>query len=457
MMNSADLIQEQRDFALSGKAKNISFRIDALKKLKQILLQHEKELYHAIQEDFKKSQFETYMTELSLIYHEINLALKKIKRWSAPKRVWTDLANLPGRSFIIPEPYGHVLIIGAWNYPYQLTLVPLISAIAAGNNCILKPSELSSKTSNILAHLINTNFDPAFLHVVEGDASTTQQLLTYSFDKIFFTGSTTVGKVVAKAAAEHLTPVTLELGGKSPCVVLADSDLTIAAQRIAWGKCLNAGQTCVAPDYVLVERSKYGHFLSELKVQMNKIIGPKPLESESYTRIINGRHFDRLLKLIDPDKIYSGGASNPTENFIEPTILRDIKFSDEIMKEEIFGPLLPVIPFDQIDEIITEIKRRPRPLAFYVFGKNNKVISRFLQEISFGGGAINDVIMHLSNSRLPFGGVGASGMGAYHGEYGFKAFSHYKSVLKKPFWLELPIKYAPYKNWKLKLIRWLLG
>lgn len=456
-MNLNDVVQKQRDFSFSGKSKDLSFRREALKKLRQILLENEQALYQAIHQDFKKSQFETYMTELSLIHHEINLALKKLKRWSRPQRVWTDLANLPGRSFIMPQPYGHTLIIGAWNYPYQLTLVPLISAVAAGNNCILKPSELSSHTSKILAQLINTNFDPAFLYVAEGGAEVTQELLSHKFEKIFFTGSTAVGKLVAKAAAEHLTPVTLELGGKSPCIVLADCDLKIAAQRIAWGKCLNAGQTCVAPDYVLIERALYEDFLSELKIQMSKVTGPNPLQSESYTRIINNRHFERLAKLIDPDKVYAGGATNAAENFIEPTILRDIKFSDEVMKEEIFGPILPVIPFDELPQIISEIKSRPHPLALYVFGKNEKSISRVLQETTFGGGAVNDVIMHLANSRLPFGGVGASGMGAYHGEHGFKNFSHYKSILKRPSWFELPIKYAPYKSWKLKIIRLLLG
>ena len=456
-MRLSDVIQKQREFAFSGKTHDLTFRKEALRKLKNILLRHEQELYEAIHLDFKKSQFETYMTELSLIHHEINLALKNLKRWIRPKRVWTDLANLPGRSFIMPCPYGHTLIIGAWNYPYQLTLVPLISAVAAGNNCILKPSELSSHTSKILAKLINSNFDPEFLYVAEGGVEGTQELLTHKFDKIFFTGSTQVGQIVAKAAADHLTPVTLELGGKSPCIVLKDSDVKIAAQRIAWGKCLNAGQTCVAPDYVLVERPLYAAFLSELKNNMNKVVGTDPLNSESYTRIINRRHFDRLIKLIDSTKVYAGGKSIAEENFIEPTILKDITFNDEVMKEEIFGPILPVIPFDELSAVVGEIKGRPHPLALYVFGKDNKRISKILNQTTYGGGAVNDVIMHLSNSRLPFGGVGPSGMGAYHGEHGFENFSHYKSILKRTFWFELPVKYAPYKSWKQKIIRFLLG
>lgn len=456
-MNLNEVIQKQRDWTLSGKTKNLSFRKEALKKLRELLLRYEQELFKAIHLDFKKSSFETYMTELALIHHEINLALKNLKRWSRPKKVWTDLANLPGQSFIMPSPYGSTLIIGAWNYPYQLTLVPLISAIAAGNNSILKPSELSSHTSQILAKLINSNFDPGFLYVAEGGPEVTQELLSHKFDKIFFTGSTQVGKIVAQKAAVHLTPVTLELGGKSPCIVLRDSDVKISAQRIAWGKCLNAGQTCVAPDYVLIEKPLYESFLSELKIQMGKVVGPDPLKSESYTRIINERHFERLVKLIDPAKVYAGGSYHASENFIEPTILRDIKFSDEVMTEEIFGPILPVIPFEDLTQVIREIKSRPHPLALYVFGRDEKRISQILEETTFGGGAINDVVMHLSNPRLPFGGVGGSGMGSYHGEYGFKNFSHHKSILKRTFWFELPIKYAPYKKWKQKIIRLLLG
>ncbi len=456
-MNLSEVIQKQRDFAFSGKAKDLSFRREALTKLRELLLSHEQELTQAIHLDFKKSPFETYMTELSLIHHEINLALKNLKRWSRPKKVWTDLANLPGRSFIMPCPYGHALIIGAWNYPYQLTLVPLISAIAAGNNCVVKPSELSFHTSEILAKLINSHFDPTFLYVAQGGPQVTQELLTHKFDKIFFTGSTHVGQIVAQAAALHLTPVTLELGGKSPCIVLKDSDIKTSAQRIAWGKCLNAGQTCVAPDYLLIERPLYETFLSELKIQMNKVVGPDPLNSESYTRIINQRHYERLIKLIDPDKVYAGGLGHASENFIEPTILKDISFNDEVMKEEIFGPILPVIPFDDLNQIISEIKRRPHPLALYVFGKDEKKIAHILEETTFGGGAVNEVVMHLSNPRLPFGGVGSSGMGAYHGEHGFKNFSHYKSILKRTSWFELPIKYAPYTSWKQKIIRLLLG
>lgn len=451
------VVEEQRKYATIGQAKAIDFRIQQLQKLKTILKQNEQLLYDALYEDIKKSPFETYLTELALTYHEIDKAIKSVYKWAKPKPARTLLVLQPGKSFIFPEPYGTTLIIGAWNYPYQLTLSPLVAAMAAGNTCIIKPSELPKNTSSVLAQIINQNFDPAYLYVAEGGAEITQELLGYRFDKIFFTGSTSVGKIVAKAAAEHLTPVTLELGGKSPCLVFADADPKISAQRIVWGKFLNAGQTCIAPDYLLVEKSIYPSFLEELKQQIKEVIGPNPLESESYIRIINQKHVQRLKQLIDPQKIYAGGIVIESENYIEPTILKDVSFTDDVMKEEIFGPILPVIPFTDLQGVINEIKARPRPLSLYIFGKNTDIQNKILQDISFGGGCINDVIMHISNSNLPFGGVGESGMGSYHGEAGFNTFSHFKSILKRPFWFELPVKYRPYTPWKLKIIRALLG
>ncbi|KTD74198.1 aldehyde dehydrogenase [Legionella tucsonensis] len=456
-MNIHSVVEEQRKFAASGQAKNIDFRKQQLQKLKRIIKQNEQLLCDALYADIKKSQFETYLTELAMAYHELDLAIKSIHKWAKPKSKKTELVLQPGKSFILPEPYGTTLIIGAWNYPYQLTLSPLIAAMAAGNTSIIKPSELPQNTSSALAKIINQNFDPAYLYVAEGDAAVTQELLNFRFDKLFFTGSTSVGKIVAKAAAEHLTPVTLELGGKSPCLVFADADLKISAQRIVWGKFLNAGQTCIAPDYLLVEESIYQPLLEELKNQIDNIIGPNPLESESYVRIINQKHVQRLKKLIDPQKLFTGGQVIETENYIEPTILKDVSFTDEIMKEEIFGPILPVIPFTDLQTVLQEIKQRPRPLSLYMFGKDSTVHTQILHEVSFGGGCINDVIMHICNSHLPFGGVGESGMGSYHGEAGFKTFSHFKSILKRPFWFELPIKYRPYNQLKLKIIRALLG
>jgi aldehyde dehydrogenase (NAD+) len=456
-MNIRTIVEGQRKFAAAGQAKDINFRKQQLQKLKTIIKQNEQILCQAIYADIKKSKFETYLTELAMIYHEIDKSIKHVNKWAKPKAVRTGLVNQPGKSFILPEPYGTTLIIGAWNYPYQLTLMPLIAAIAAGNTSIIKPSELPQNTSAAIAQIINNNFDSAYLYVAEGSVEVTQELLSHRFDKLFFTGSTAVGKIVAKAAAEYLTPITLELGGKSPCLVFADADLKISAQRIVWGKFLNAGQTCIAPDYLLVEKSIYQSLLEELKNQIRKIIGSNPLESESYMRIINPKHVQRLQKLIDPQKLFTGGQVIEAENYIAPTILKDIDFNDEIMKEEIFGPILPVIPFTNLESVLQEIKTRPRPLALYLFSKNSALQKQILTEVSFGGGCINDVLMHICTPLLPFGGVGESGMGSYHGEAGFKTFSHFKSILKKPFWFELPIKYAPYTQLKLKIIKALLG
>lgn len=457
-MDINSLVKSQRQFAHDGQAKSIFFRKEQLAKLKKLIKQYEESLYQAIYQDFKKSSFETYVTELALVNHEIDVALKNLSKWAAPKKVKTGLANQPGKSYILAEPYGTTLIIGAWNYPYQLTLGPLVAAIGAGNTAIIKPSELPQNTSSVLTHLINEHFDAAYIHVIEGDAAVTQELLTYRFDKLFFTGSTHVGRIVAKAAAEHLTPITLELGGKSPCFVFADADLTISAKRIVWGKFLNAGQTCIAPDYLLVEKEIYSEFMIELKKQITLIVGENPLESESYSRIINQAHVKRLQELLkDKKKIFTGGKIVLEEHYVEPTILQDIDFQDNIMKEEIFGPILPVIPFTDLDAMILEIKAKPRPLALYLFGKDKGRQEKILRSISFGGGCINDVLMHISNLRLPFGGVGESGMGSYHGESGFNAFSHFKGILQKKLWFEPPLKYAPYSQWKLKLIKLLLG
>ena len=451
------VIEQQRQFAILGKAKEIPFRIQQLQKLKKILKDNEADLCKALYADMKKSTFDVYLSELGMLYHELNYTIKHLEKWSQPKRVKTGLLNFPAKSFIYPEPYGTTFIIGVWNYPYQLTFMPLIAAMAAGNTSIIKPSELTVHASAIITKLINQHFAPEYLFAIEGDASVSQEILSYRFDKIFFTGGETVGKIVAKAAAEYLTPVCLELGGKSPCLVFSDSNLKVAAQRIIWGKFLNAGQTCIAPDYLLVEKVIYEPFLAELKSQLHKMLGSNPHSSEDYSRIVNQKHLQRLQKLIDPQKIVVGGDVIESENYFAPTILRDVTFQDEVMKDEIFGPILPVIPFTDLDWAIREIKARPSPLALYIFGKNKAVQSKILKEISFGGGCINDVLMHITNNSLPFGGVGNSGMGNYHGEAGFKAFSHYKSILQKSLRAEPPLKYPPYNKLKLKIARILLG
>jgi aldehyde dehydrogenase (NAD+) len=456
-MEIKNTIAGQQEFFNSNQTKDVRFRIGQLKKFKKILKENEEVLYKAIYEDFGKSKFETYVSELSLLYHEINHVVKNSKKWSQRKKVATGFANFPAKSYLIPEPLGMTLVIGAWNYPYQLSLVPAISSLAAGNTVILKPSELPSKTSRAMAQIINTHFSSDYFHVVEGGAEETLELLKYRFDKIFFTGSIAVGKKIYQAAAKHLTPVTLELGGKSPTFVLPDTNIKMTAKRIVWAKFLNSGQTCVAPDYILVAKSIEAKFLQALQheIEIQHKSTAKNID-ENYLKIINTHNFDRLKKQIDINKLYFGGKTNREERFISPTILHNVSFEDAIMQDEIFGPILPIVSYTNLDEAIKLVKARPKPLACYVYSKNRKTIAKLLKEISFGGGAINDSLMHLSNSNLPFGGVGLSGFGNYHGKAGFDTFSHYKSILDKPFWFESNLKYAPYSKRKMKIIKWLL-
>jgi len=450
------IVTSQLDFFNSNATKDIKFRVAQLKKLKQIIKDNEALLDEAIYKDFKKGSFENYTTELSLIYHEISISIENIKQWSARHHVSTNLANMPGSSYIIPEPLGVCLVIGAWNYPYLLSLHPIVSALAAGNTAILKPSELATHSSAIMAKLINDNFDANYLHVIEGGVQETTALLKEKFDKIFYTGSSNVGKIVMHAAAEHLTPVTLELGGKSPTFVFNDAKLKITAQRIVWSKFLNCGQTCVAPDYLLVEKGIKDQLISEIKNEILKIHGENPEESEAFVRIINNRHFDRILTLIDSSKVVLGGDSNVENLYIAPTILDNVTFDDAVMQEEIFGPILPIIEFTDLDWAIKMVKSKPKPLALYTFTSNRKTRDRILNEISFGGGVVNDAVMHLANANLPFGGVGTSGMGNYHGKFGFDTFSHFKSVLERSTLIEPPVKYPPYTNWKRKMLSWIM-
>ncbi len=454
-MSIEKLINRQRDLFNSNKTKDVTYRIDQLKKFKRVLKANEEILYKAIYEDFGKSEFETYLTEIGLIYHEINLLLKNIKKWSKVRRVRTDLPNFPARSYILPEPLGVTLIIGAWNYPYQISLVPAVTSLAAGNTVILKPSELPSKTSEAMANIINTNFPENYFHVVEGGTEITTDLLSHRFDKIFFTGSIPVGKIIYQAAAKHLTPVTLELGGKSPTFVLSDCDIEIAAKRIVWAKYLNTGQTCVAPDYLLVDSSIEAKLLEAMKKEIGKNYNGHSMIGENYTRIINEKNFIRLHKLIDKSKLYHGGITNKDQRYIAPTILRNVSFEDEIMQDEIFGPILPVISYTDLNDAVKKVKERPRPLACYIYSKNRNQINKLLKELSFGGGAINESVVHLSNSNLPFGGVGMSGIGSYHGKAGFDTFTHYKSILDKPTWFEPPIRYVPYTPIKRNIIKWI--
>ncbi len=449
------IIEDQKSFFNTHTTKNIDFRIKQLDALQAVLKDNESLLNEAIYTDFKKSEFDTYVSELALLYNDIKEAKRNIKKWSRKKRVSTNLLNFPASSYIIPEPLGVCLVIGAWNYPYQLSLAPVVAALAAGNTVVLKPSELPSKTSEVMAKLINENFDPKVFKVIEGGVSETTELLKQDFDKIFFTGSTKVGKIVYKAAAENLTPVTLEMGGKSPAFVTEDCNLKMTVKRMMWAKFLNAGQTCIAPDYVMVHEKVKEKFLELVKNEIEE--EHFKFENHNYVQIINDDNFDRLAAMIKPEQVYFGGNTDIKARYIQPTILQNVSFSDSVMQEEIFGPILPVIAYTNLDKAITEVRKFPKPLSCYVFTDDKKTKQKILNEVSFGGGAINDAVMHISNPNLPFGGVGQSGIGNYHGKAGFDCFTHYKSILDKPTWLELPIKYYPHTNQKLKWIKRLMS
>ncbi len=455
-MDTPKIVNQQKKFFNSNSTKKVSLRIETLKKLKSVLKENEQELYTAIYTDFKKSKFETYLTEISIIYRELNDAIRNLKKWSKQKRVRTNLANLPAKSYIIPEPLGTVLIISAWNYPYQLALIPTISALAAGNTVVIKPSEIPKNTSKILAEIINSNFNSNYLTVIEGGVKTTTELLKEKWDKIFFTGSTSVGKIIYKAAAESLTPVTLELGGKSPTFVLADCNIKITAKRIVWAKFLNAGQTCIAPDYLLVEEKIKDQLLLALKKEIENAYPNIKEVQENYVQIVNEQNYNRLEKLIPTQKVYYGGQTNNENRSIAPTLLHNINFEDSIMKDEIFGPILPVIAFENLEGVINKIKEKEKPLSLYLYSKNKNIIKKILNEISFGGGAINESIVQISNPNLPFGGVGASGIGSYNSKSGFDTFTHYKSILHKTTWLEPNIKYTPFTEIKMRILKFIL-
>lgn len=453
-MNYADILLNQKKFFNTHKTKELSFRKEQLKKLKNIIKENEKLLYDAIYQDFGKSEFETFGTEISFVYKDIDFYLKNLNSLAKEKRVITNIVNQLGSSKIIYEPLGNCLVIGAWNYPYQLTLTPVIAAIAAGNTCMIKPSELPENTMKAMAKIINNNFDSEFLYLVEGGVEETTEILKLRFDKIFFTGSPRVGKIVYKAAAEHLTPVTLELGGKSPAFITENADLQVAARRIVWGKFINAGQTCVAPDYLYVQENIKPKFLEILITEIKKRNYHE--NAEHYCKIINERNFDRLNNMINREKLVFGGETNREKRYISPTVLDNVSWEDAVMQEEIFGPILPILTYKNFENAIEKVIDGEKPLSAYLFSNNSKEQQIFSEILSFGGGCINDTLMHLSNDRLPFGGVGNSGIGHYHGKFGFEAFSHQKAILKKSIYLEPELKYPPYSDGKLKILKKLL-
>ncbi|MFP5386128.1 MAG: aldehyde dehydrogenase [Bacteriovoracia bacterium] len=417
-----------------------------LEKLKRTILAKEDLINEALKKDLGKSAFEAYATEVGFILEEINYTLKNLDHWVAPKKVRTPLTLFPGKSSVHPEPYGVVLVISPWNYPFQLCFSPFIGAFAAGNRVVIKPSEFAPHTSGIIKSIVEEVFEDSEALIVEGALEETQILLGQRFDYIFFTGSTAVGKIIMKAAAEHLTPVTLELGGKSPCLIEESANIDVAAKRCTWGKFLNAGQTCVAPDYVLVPRNKQAAFIERMNHHLKAFYGENPKASSDYPRIVNQKHFDRIENLINKEKVAIGGKSHRDENYIEPTVMKEVSWSDKVMEDEIFGPLLPVIPYDNINEAIEQILLRPKPLAFYLFSEDAKRRKEIISKVPFGGGCVNDTVIHLANPHLPFGGVGTSGIGSYHGKKSFDTFTHYKSVFEQGTKVDIPLRYPPYEG-----------
>lgn len=446
----------QRDYFYSGATLRIDERIQALKKLKSCINNRVKDIAKAIAKDLGKSNFESYMCEIGLVLSEISYMQKHIRAYAREKRVYTPLSQFHSRSFKKPSPYGTVLIMSPWNYPFLLTLEPLVDAIAAGNTAVVKPSAYSPNTSQIIDDILRECFDKAYVSVVTGGRAENTSLLNQHFDYIFFTGSQSVGKEVMRHASEHLTPVTLELGGKSPCIVEKSANLKLAAKRIVFGKFLNCGQTCVAPDYIYCDSSIKDALLAEIKKQITLQFGVHPLENKNYGKIINEKHFNRLLGLMDTEKVIYGGQRDERTLRIEPTVLNNVSFSDDIMKEEIFGPLLPVLTYDSIDESIHKLNSMPHPLALYIFTSDKRIARKVTSHCGFGGGCINDTVIHLATSQLGFGGFGESGMGSYHGKEGFFTFSHNKSILDKKTWLDLPMRYQPYKTVHEKLVHFFL-
>ena len=453
MKDLEDIYCRQKNFYLSNKTRDISYRILMLKKLKEEIIKSEKEIEEALYLDLHKSSVESYITEIGFVISEINLCIKKLKSWAKPKRVSSSIACFPSKARIISEPYGLCLIISPWNYPFQLLISPLIGAISAGNCAIVKPSEHSQNTSKVIKKILDRVFPPEYVFTALGEKEVSQELLEKEFDYIFFTGSSSLGKLVMGKASKHLTPTTLELGGKSPCIVDKDANIEVSAKRIAFGKFLNAGQTCIAPDYLFVHKDIKDVFVKEIIKSIKEFYSEESINSKDYGRIINQGHFLRLRKMLDDGKVIYGGDFNEEEKFISPTLIEDILLDSDLLKEEIFGPILPIISFENIDTLIQELKVKPKPLALYVFSQNKKAQDKIINNISSGGVCVNDTIMHIVPQTLPFGGVGNSGMGSYHGKKSFETFSHKRSILNRKTWLEVALRYPPFTESKKKIVK----
>jgi aldehyde dehydrogenase (NAD+) len=444
MQQIHSVLERQRTFFKSQETKSVAIRKKALKALREIITSHEDEICDAVYADFNKPKFETLATETQLVLAELNYAIHNIEIWCKPKRVSSSLVNFPTSDYIYSEPYGNTLIISPWNYPILLAFSPLIGAIAAGNTAVIKPSELTPNSSAVIAKLIKMAFDEVYVTVIEGGVAVSEQLLKEKWDYIFFTGSNRVGKIVYQNAAKQLTPVTLELSGKSPCIVDESANIKLAAKRIIWGKFVNAGQTCIAPDYILAHHTIKQQFIYECKKTVTKFYGDEIAISKDFARIATTNHYERLKKMLEGEKILFGGSTNDETLYIEPTLIDQPDLDSKVMENEIFGPILPIIGYQDFEDIDRYVTHYEKPLALYIFSKRKKFQDQLIHSYSFGGGAINDTLIQISNKKLPFGGVGASGIGSYHGKHSFDIFSHKKSIVKKSNWLDIPFKYVPY-------------
>lgn len=454
MNEISNIVNLQRQYFFSGDTKDIDFRVDKLKKLKNSIKNYENEILDGLWKDLRKSNFEAYATEIGIVLQEIDLAIKKLRSWAKPKRKRTPMVHFLSYSYLYPEPYGVVLIMSPWNYPFQLTMAPLIGAIAAGNCAIIKPSKYSPNIDKVMLKIIEECFEKDYVALVaaEGGREAITELLQEKYDYIFFTGSVNTGKVVMESAAKYLTPLTLELGGKSPCIVHKDANLDLAAKRIVWGKLLNAGQTCVAPDYLLIHKVVKDQLLSKMKYYIKELYGADPKQSQEYPRIINGKQFDRLISYLNKGSIVIGGKYDREDLYIEPTFIENVSLKDPIMEEEIFGPIFPVLEFETLEEVILMVNHRPKPLALYFFSEDKASQEKILRNTSSGGGCINDTIIHVASHHIAFGGVGESGIGSYHGKSSFDTFSHHKGIIKKSNKIDIAFRYPPFKN-KFKFLK----
>ncbi|BBE31866.1 aldehyde dehydrogenase [Tepiditoga spiralis] len=460
-MNNKELqnmLLEMKEYFFIGKTKDVNFRIEQLKKLKKSIIKYTDEIIVALEKDLGRHKYETYAAEIGTVLKSINYSIKNIKKWSKVKKVKTPLHLFSAKSYINPEPYGVVLIIGPFNYPFNLLIEPMIGAITAGNTVVIKPSEDTPNVSKVINKIISENYDFNYIRVVEGEKEIVSNLINMKFDFIFFTGSVKVGKIIMEAASKNLTPVTLELGGKSPCIVDKTANIKVSAKRIAWGKCFNAGQTCVAPDYLIIHKSVKEQFIKEFKQAISNFYGHEIEKSKDYARIINEKQMNRLIKIIEEDKskVIFGGEYNLKEKYISPTLLNNVNWNDASMKDEIFGPLLPILEYENIEDVSKIINERPKPLAVYIFSESKNNQKYIIENTSSGGFGINETVSHFTSHYMPFGGVGNSGLGSYHGEASFRQFSHFKSILNKSTKINLNVQFPPYTEKKFKLVKKIL-